>query len=330
MRHLYACNAGPLEFCQYPYTPKRGLPYGMEPQTVTLMDDGTLRLYVYQTLVKTIEVSFLLEEDEIRHVVLLSDGVGNWDAVVRELPEGRYIMQWYFDGICKINCRAPLCYHRGKICNFAEIPEKNNDDFLLKEVPHGTVRQEYLFSDVYGVYANCWIYTPPSYEKEKERQYPVLYLLSGTQGNETTWIWNMKADLLLDNLVHENKCQEMIMVCTAAGKYEDCEEDASTEAFICKDVIPFVEAHFRVIPDGRNRAVAGLEEGSLLAQEIYLHNQRCFSGIGVFGGTLQKKVYENGHKAVLCFCTEEKNVQMWRGAVSDMIQALFRKEEKGE
>ena len=85
-----------------------------------------------------------------------------------------------------------------------------------------------------------------------------------------------------------------------------------------------------MIPDGRNRAVAGLEEGSLLAQEIYLHNQRCFSGIGVFGGTLQKKVYENGHKAVLCFCTEEKNVQMWRGAVSDMIQALFRKEEKGE
>ena len=45
---------------------------------------------------------------------------------------------------------------------------------------------------------------------------------------------------------------------------------------------------------------------------------------------MQKKVYENGHKAVLCFCTEEKNVQMWRGAVSDMIQALFRKEEKGE
>lgn len=72
MRHLYACNAGPLEFCQYPYTPKRGLPYGMEPQTVTLMDDGTLRLYVYQTLVKTIEVSFLLEE--MRYGTLYSFG----------------------------------------------------------------------------------------------------------------------------------------------------------------------------------------------------------------------------------------------------------------
>lgn len=148
----------------------------------------------------------------------------------------------------------------------------------------------------------------PSYEKEKERQYPVLYLLSGTQGNETTWIWNMKADLLLDNLVHENKCQEMIMVCTAAGKYEDCEEDASTEAFICKDVIPFVEAHFRVIPDGRNRAVAGLEEGSLLAQEIYLHNQRCFSGIGVFGGTCRRKFMRTDIRRYSAFVRKKTDV----------------------
>lgn len=28
---------------------------------------------------------------------------------------------------------------------FCGNPGKNNDDFLLKEVPHGTVRQEYLF-----------------------------------------------------------------------------------------------------------------------------------------------------------------------------------------
>ena len=115
-----------------------------------------------------------------------SDGVGNWDAVVRELPEGRYIMQWYFDGICKINCRAPLCYHRGKICNFAEIPEKNNDDFFTERGSPWHVRQNIFFRCLWSIYELLDIYSSLLMKKEKERQYPVLYLLSGTQGNETT------------------------------------------------------------------------------------------------------------------------------------------------
>ena len=73
-----------------------------------------------------------------------------------------------------------------------------------------------------------------------------------------------------------------------------------------------MEAHFRVIPDGRNRAVAGLEEGSLLAQEIYLHNQRCFSGIGVLEVPCRRKFMRTDIRRYSAFVRKKKNADVAR------------------
>ena len=45
------------------------------------------------------------------------------------------------------------------------------------------------------------VYTPPGYDRETERRYPVLYLVSGTTDTEETWYKVGRVDAILDNLI---------------------------------------------------------------------------------------------------------------------------------
>lgn len=50
------------------------------------------------------------------------------------------------------------------------------DFYCLKDVPHGTIRQEYFYSNVTGEWERCLVYVPAEYEEHPEKRYPVLYL----------------------------------------------------------------------------------------------------------------------------------------------------------
>lgn len=320
-RHLYACNASPLEFCQYPYSPKRGLPFGTEPPAVAVFESGRLRLYTFCQKVESIAVSLDTGNAARQRFFLESDGSGNWGIDLFDLPPGRYLMQWYYDGIPKLNRHAPVCYERGEIRNFVEIPQRVQGDFELWEVPHGTIRQEYLKSKTYQGFANCWIYTPPFYRAQNAGKYPVLYLVSGMSGNETTWFGNVKFDMLLDNLLSEQRCREMlaVSVCTQEPATQKGLEKA--DAFLRQDVIPFVEAHFPVRTD--QYAVAGLLDGAVQAEYIASRNPKMFA----YSCMLEEKeawmVSASGRKTM--FSSENQfGIQLWRAAARDIVQLLFR------
>lgn len=53
------------------------------------------------------------------------------------------------------------------------------DFYCLKDVPHGTIRQEYFYSNVTGEWERCLVYVPAEYEEHPEKRYPVLYLQHG-------------------------------------------------------------------------------------------------------------------------------------------------------
>ena len=51
----------------------------------------------------------------------------------------------------------------------------------------------------------AYIYTPPLYEENVDKLYPVLYLQHGVCEDETSWLWSGKANYILDNLIAEKK-----------------------------------------------------------------------------------------------------------------------------
>ena len=94
-----------------------------------------------------------------------------------------------------------------------EIPAHDADFYALKPVPHGRVEQV-IFPSTNSAARRAFVYTPPGYEKEKTKRYPVLYLQHGWGEDETAW-WNQgHANLIMDNLIAERKARPFIIVMT--------------------------------------------------------------------------------------------------------------------
>ncbi len=97
-----------------------------------------------------------------------------------------------------------------------EIPAHDEDFYALKDVPHGRV-QQVLFPSKFTnsiIARPAYVYTPPDYDKDPARRYPVLYLQHGWGENEYAW-WNQgRANLIMDNLIAEGKTRPMIIVMT--------------------------------------------------------------------------------------------------------------------
>ena len=60
-----------------------------------------------------------------------------------------------------------------------EVPAQDQDFYALKDVPHGDLRQTLYHSKSVNANLRCFVYTPPGYEKDQSKRYPVLYLQHG-------------------------------------------------------------------------------------------------------------------------------------------------------
>lgn len=67
-----------------------------------------------------------------------------------------------------------------------------------KNVPHGNVTRDIYHSDVTNGERELYVYTPPGYDATKK--YPVLYLVDGSGELPSNWIYDGRANLIMDNL----------------------------------------------------------------------------------------------------------------------------------
>ena len=95
-----------------------------------------------------------------------------------------------------------------------EIPAHDQDFYALKDVPHGKVQQVLFPSKSTKTSRRAFVYTPPSYDKEKSKKYPVLYLQHGWGEDETAWSNQGRANLIMDNLIAAGKIKPFIIVMT--------------------------------------------------------------------------------------------------------------------
>jgi enterochelin esterase-like enzyme len=93
-----------------------------------------------------------------------------------------------------------------------EVPDREGDYYRVKDVPHGSVRQQRYYSTVTRQWRRAYVYTPPDYETNTKAKYPVLYLLHGWGENEQGWHVQGHVDAIMDNLIAEQKARPMIIV----------------------------------------------------------------------------------------------------------------------
>ncbi len=95
-----------------------------------------------------------------------------------------------------------------------EVPAPDQDFYALKDVPHGKVQQILFPSKSTGTSRRAFVYTPPDYDKDQTKRYPVLYLQHGWGEDETAWSNQGHANLIMDNLIAEGKSQPFLIVMT--------------------------------------------------------------------------------------------------------------------
>jgi enterochelin esterase-like enzyme len=93
-----------------------------------------------------------------------------------------------------------------------EIPARDQDIYALKNVPHGQLRETLFHSKNADAVLRCFVYTPPGYDQDPAKRYPVLYLQHGGGEDETGWGRQGHAALIMDNLIAAGKATPFIIV----------------------------------------------------------------------------------------------------------------------
>ncbi len=162
-------------------------------------------------------------------------------------------------------------------------------------VPHGEVHQHWFDSKTLGLYRSAWVYTPPDYAKSTVT-YPILYLLHGSGGLESSWITDGFANVILDNLIAKGTVKPMIVV-MPFGHTEASQGAGSVATFTGRDnaafqrelideLMPMLEREYRVERRPDRRAIAGFSMGGNQARFIGLTMPETFRWVGTFSGSM--------------------------------------------
>jgi hypothetical protein len=155
--------------------------------------------------------SVLLDIGGVRYPMTKGED-GAWIGDSRPQDEGFHYYQLNIDGAQVPDPGSLFFYGASRWGSGIEIPAKDQDFYALKNVPHGQLREDFYFSKSTNTTRRIFVYTPPDYDKDTTKRYPVLYLQHGMGEDETGWGVQGKANLVLDNLIAAKKAVPMIIV----------------------------------------------------------------------------------------------------------------------
>ncbi|PSR56745.1 esterase [Adhaeribacter arboris] len=210
---------------------------------------------------------------------------GFWEVTTDSIGEGFHYYSLLVDDVALADPASETFYGMGRQASGIEIPFRGGAYYAEKEVPHGEVRIKRYFSPVTNSWRRFYVYTPAGYDQNTAEKYPVLYLLHGGGEDERGWATQGKTDLILDNLIADKKAKPMLVVMLDGNMGMSGFNENAFKVFeneLKQAVIPFVEKNYRALPDGKNRALAGLSMGGLQTLHAGMRNTQLFNYLGVF------------------------------------------------
>ena len=262
---------------------------------------------------------------------LVKDDDGYFTGITPPLDPGFHYYQLTIDGVAVADPNSEAFFGAGNVRSGIEIPEEGVNFYDNKDLPHGEIRSHWYKTASNGENRQAYVYTPPDYEKNSTKRYPVLYLQHGMGEDRRAWPHQGRTNFILDNLIAEGKAKPMIVVMEdggitpgptgGRGRSQDRREGAAGDnspggapgrqgpgrmnftmpftSEIISDVIPMVDAAYRTIADRDHRAMAGLSLGGTQTYQITQANLDKFAYIGVFSAPFGFPGIENGYNGLL-------------------------------
>ncbi len=147
---------------------------------------------------------------------------------------------------------------------------------------HGAALEGNLEGD--AVDRDVIVFLPPSYAKGKSRRYPVLYALHGYSIGAEQWSREIHVPQTIEGAFAEG-AKEMIVVLPDSktlhngSMYSSSVTTGDFEQFIAHDVVAYVDAHYRTIPNRMGRGLVGHSMGGYGATRIGMKHADVFGSL---------------------------------------------------
>ena len=153
---------------------------------------------------------------------------------------------------------------------------------------HGTSLEGNLIGD--SPDRDVSVYLPPSYAKDKKRRYPVIYFLHGYTDSDAKWFglagkhW-IHLPQTLDKALANKAVQEMIVVMPNADNaffgsmYSSSVTIGDWETFVARDLVAFIDRHYRTLATAESRGLAGHSMGGYGTLRVGMRHPSVFSAL---------------------------------------------------
>ena len=147
---------------------------------------------------------------------------------------------------------------------------------------HGTALEGNLEGE--AVDRDVIVFLPPSYQKDSKRRYPVVYALHGYFIGAEQWTHEIHVPQTIEGAFAQG-AQEMIVVLPDSktvyngSMYSSSQTTGDFEKYIYQDVVTYIDAHYRTIPDRRSRGLAGHSMGGYGASRIGMKHPDVFGAL---------------------------------------------------
>jgi S-formylglutathione hydrolase FrmB len=128
------------------------------------------------------------------------------------------------------------------------------------------------------------VFLPPSYEKDKHRRYPVVYALHGYSIGAEQWTHEIHVPQTIEGAFAQG-AKELIVVVPDSktvhngSMYSSSVTTGDFEQFIAHDVVGYIDAHYRTIPNRMSRGLAGHSMGGYGATRIGMKHPDVFGSL---------------------------------------------------
>jgi enterochelin esterase-like enzyme len=129
-----------------------------------------------------------------------------------------------------------------------------------------------------------WVVLPPSYGKEPGRRYPVVYALHGFTATPEKWFADDKLEQRIGNAFRSGT-RDMILVFPNAytvhggSMYSTSVTTGDWESFITRDLVRYIDSHYRTIPQRESRGLMGHSMGGYGTIRLGMKYPEVFSSL---------------------------------------------------
>jgi enterochelin esterase-like enzyme len=147
---------------------------------------------------------------------------------------------------------------------------------------HGTALEGNLEGD--AVDRDVFVFLPPSYAQDKSRRYPVVYALHGFSIGAEQWTHEIHVPETIEGAFALG-AKEMIVVLPDSktlhngSMYSSSVTTGDFELFIARDLVAYIDAHYRTIPERQSRGLVGHSMGGYGATRIGMKHSDVFGSL---------------------------------------------------